>query len=119
MSTVNREILSVIRALEGDQQKYKRERARAVKAIVPKIYSLLGVTAATKLLPKLRFIPEFALDLTTADVDGALWDFYRKVMRDRAMKKVREERGHSCSLALPFVLRFLSDSASTTSSVIR
>ena len=92
MSTVNRAILSAIRALGGDQQRYKRERSRAVKAIVSEIYSPPRVTAATKLLPELRLIPGFAVDLTTADVDGALWDFDSKVMRDRAMKKVREER---------------------------
>ena len=39
MSTVNREILSVIRVVGGDQQKYKRERSRAVKAIVSEIYA--------------------------------------------------------------------------------
>ena len=32
------------------------------------------------------------MDLTTADTDGALWDFDNKVMRDRAMKKLKEER---------------------------
>ena len=50
MSTVNREIMCVVRALGGDQQKYKRKRSRAVKAIVFEIYSLPRVTAATKLL---------------------------------------------------------------------
>ena len=34
----------------------------------------------------------FALDLTTADVDGSLWDFDSKVVRDRAMEKVGEEK---------------------------
>ena len=63
-----------------------------MKAVVLEIYSPPRVTAATKLLPELRLIPGFALDLTTADVDGALWDFDSKVMRDRAMKKVKEER---------------------------
>ena len=38
MSTVNREILSVTRALGGDQQRYKRDRSRAIKAIVSEIY---------------------------------------------------------------------------------
>ena len=33
-----------------------------------------------------------ALDLTTADSDGKLWDFDDKVMRDRAMQKVKDER---------------------------
>ena len=63
-----------------------------MKAFVSEIYSPPRVTAATKLLPELRPFPGFALDLTTADVNGALWDFASKVMRDRAMKKVREER---------------------------
>ena len=56
------------------------------------VYSPPRVTAATKLLPELRLIPGFALDLITADADGALWDFNMKVMRDRAMKRVKEER---------------------------
>ena len=32
------------------------------------------------------------MDLSTADADGALWDFDSKVMRDRAMKKLKDER---------------------------
>ena len=48
--------------------------------------------AVAKLLPELKLIPGFALDLTTADVDGRLWDFDDKVMRERAMRKVKEER---------------------------
>ena len=50
------------------------------------------MTAATKLFPELRIIPGFALDMTTTDIDGQLWDFDSKVMRDRAIKKIREER---------------------------
>ena len=37
-------------------------------------------------------MPGFALDLITADADGSLWDLVSKVMGDRAMKKVREEK---------------------------
>ena len=50
------------------------------------------MTAAAKLLPELRLIPGFALDLTTADHDGKLWDFDSKVMRDRAMERVNREK---------------------------
>ena len=89
---MNREIMSFIRALERNQQRYRTERSAAVKAIVSEVYSPPRVTAATTLLRALRYILGFALDLTTADVDAALWDFDSKVMRDRAMKKVREER---------------------------
>ena len=54
------------------------------------------MTAASKMLPELRLIPRFALDLTTACVDGFVLDFDREVMRERAMKKVRR-RGNSGS----------------------
>ena len=88
----NREILAVVRSLGGDRGKYKRERARALRAVVSEVYSPPRVTAASKLLPELKLIPGFALDLTTADDDGSSWDFDSKVMRDRAMKKLKEEK---------------------------
>ena len=70
----------------------RRERSKSIRAAVSEIYSPPRVTTATKLLPELRIIPGFALDLTTADTDGQLCDFDSKVMRERALKKVREER---------------------------
>ena len=51
VESANREILVVIRSLGGDCGKYKRERARALKAVVSEIYSPPRVTAASKLLP--------------------------------------------------------------------
>ena len=92
MSKINGEILSVVRALGGDQTRYKRERSRAITAIVSDVYSPPRVTAATKMLPELRLILGFALDLTTADFDRAHWDFDSKEIWDRAMKKLMEER---------------------------
>ena len=86
------EIMSVIKALGGNGVKYQRERRRAVKAVVSEVYSPPRVTAATKLLPELKIIPGFALDLTTADTDGNAWDFDFKHMRERALHKVRTER---------------------------
>ena len=88
----NAEMMAVIRSLGGDHHRYGRERRKALKAVVSEIYSPPRVTAAIKLLPELRLIPGFALDLTTADSDGKLWDFDSKVMRERAMKRVKEER---------------------------
>ena len=55
---VNREIMIVFRALGGDQQRYRRERSRAVNAIVSEVYAPPRVTAATKLLPELRLIQD-------------------------------------------------------------
>ena len=42
IQTVNREIRSVIRALGGNQQRYRRERSRAVKLIVRDLLSSEG-----------------------------------------------------------------------------
>ena len=85
--------MAIVIGLGGNKARYRRERTRALKAIVSEVYSPPRVTAAAKkLLPELGSIPGFALDPTTADVDGRLWDFDDKVMRERAMKKVKEER---------------------------
>ena len=88
----NDEILSIIKTLGGDQNKYRRERQRAVRAIVSEVYSPPRVTAATKLLPELQLMPGFALDLTTVDSDSRPWDFDEKVMRERALERVRREK---------------------------
>ena len=37
-------------------------------------------------------MPGFALDLTTVDSDGRPWDFDEKVMRERALERVRREK---------------------------
>ena len=84
--------MAVLSSLGADTAKYRRERSKSIRAVVSEIYSPPRVTAATKLLPELRIIPGFALDLTTADTDGQLWDFDSKAMRERDLKKVREER---------------------------
>ena len=88
----NDAIMNVVRALGGGDRKFRRHRNKALKAVVSEICSPLRVTAAAKFLPELRVIPGFALDLTTGDGDGFLRDFDSKVMRDRAMAKVRSER---------------------------
>ena len=88
-----REIMAVFKSLGGSGSKYKRERQKALRAVVSEIYSPPRVTkAASKLLPELGVLPGFALDLTTADSDGELWDFDRAEMRERALKIVREEK---------------------------
>ena len=43
----NQEVLSIIRSLGGDSSKYRRERQRALKAVVPEFYLPPRVTAAT------------------------------------------------------------------------
>ena len=50
----NAEIMSVVRALGGNDRNFKRNRSRALKAVVSEIYSPPRVTAAAKFLPELR-----------------------------------------------------------------
>ena len=88
----NDEIMCVVRALGGNDRKVRGDRSKALKAVVSEIYSPPRVTAAAKLLPELRVISGFALDLTTADEDGSLWDFDSKILRERAMAKVKSDR---------------------------
>ena len=78
VAEANDDILAIVRSLGGDRGKYKRERAKALKAVVSEVYSPPRVTAASKLLPELKLNPGFALDLTTEDVDGRFWDFDSK-----------------------------------------
>ena len=57
----NNEILSVIRSVAGNVGKYKRERNKALRAVVSEVYSAPRNTAAINLLPELRLVPGFAL----------------------------------------------------------
>ena len=75
----------------GSIGKYRRERQKGIRAIVAEVYSPPRVTAAAKLLPELKLIPGFALDLTTNDADGRAWNFDEKEMRERAMAKLKAE----------------------------
>ena len=92
IKSCHEEIMRLVSALGGTMRRYNRERRKGIMAVVSEIYSPPRVTKATELLPELNVIPGFALDLTTADSDGRLWDFDEKEMRDRAMKKVTEEK---------------------------
>lgn len=86
------DIMSVVRAMGGSAKQYRRERGRAIKAIVAEFYSPPRVTAAAKLLPELNVIPGFALDLATSDADGQAWDFDTPEMRDRARQRLMREQ---------------------------
>ena len=92
LAEVERQFMSMFRSLRGNSMKYRRERKKAVRAIVSETDSPPRVTAAAaKFLPELRVHLVFALDLTTADYDGQPWDFDRLEMRDRALQRFRCE----------------------------
>ena len=56
------EIIATVRALGESVHQYRRERRKAVKAIVCVIYSPPRVAVAAKLLPELKVIPRFSLN---------------------------------------------------------
>jgi hypothetical protein len=86
----NIRILEVLAQLGGNPKKYRRERSKAVKALVAEIYSAPRVTRAAKLLPSLGLLPGFAFDLTTTDKAGHNWDFTQEAMRREAREEVVE-----------------------------
>ena len=92
----SRDVLDVVAELGGNVKKYRRERARAMRRLVAEVYSAPRVTQMLKHMPGLGLVPGFALDLTTVDTDGRSWDFTDSEMRERARRKVREEK--------PFIL---------------
>ena len=91
MKNQDSEIIAVVRGMGGSVGKYRRERQKGIRAIFAEVYYPPRVTAAAKLLPELKLIPGFALDLTTNDVDGRAWNFDETEMRDRAMRKLKAE----------------------------
>ena len=82
----------MIRALGGNSQKYKRDRAKALRAAISQVYSPPRVTAATKLLPELRLIPGFALDLTVNDENGKPYDFDDVNQRNALARNISTEK---------------------------
>ncbi len=63
-------ILALVRSLGGNARRYQRDRRRALGGIVSEVFSPPRVTAAAKMLPALRVIPGFALDLTQKNERG-------------------------------------------------
>ena len=88
----SREVLQILRQLGGDGQRYLKERKRAIRQIVSEIYSPPRVTAAAKLLPELRCVPGFALDLTVDNDRGEPWDFDIAENRRKARAMVVEQK---------------------------
>ena len=89
---LDKEILRVVRDLGGNVQTYKHERRRDLARVVSEVYSQPRVTAAAKLLPRLRLIPGLALDLTTEDENGEPWNFDYAERREAARRLLREQK---------------------------
>ena len=110
----DRELLQVIGQLGGCKHRYLRERRRAIKHIVSEIYSPPRVTAAAKLLPELRCVPGFALDLTVQNEQGLPWDFDLLENRQRARERWWRKRNRCCLSALRCARPSVPGSTSTS-----
>ncbi len=88
----NVEILKLLAQFGEAPRSYRRERTRAVQNLVSEIYSAPRVTRALKMLPDMGLKAGFALDLTSHDEDGREWDVTLESMREKARKRVAEEK---------------------------
>ena len=86
------EIFNVLRQLGAGTASYVQERRKGINRIVSEIYSPPRVTAAAKLLPELRCVPGFAIDLTVEDEHGRPWDFDIADNRRRARQMAIEQK---------------------------
>ena len=84
--------MSIVGSFGGNTSKYRRERGKALRAIVREIFFSPHVSAVAKLCPSFGILTGFALDLTTHDHGGRHWDFGEKEMRDRAWANVKTEQ---------------------------
>ncbi len=86
------QIMALVHALGGNKRTYARERRAQLRGVVSEIYSPPRVTAAAKLLPNLKMLPGFALDLTTKDHNGEEWDFSKSAKREQARALIKTEK---------------------------
>ena len=89
---IDAEVLKLVGELGEGRKGYRRERAKQTKHLVSEIYSAPSVTRALKLMPHLKLVPGFALDLSTKDGNGEEWDFTREDMRAKARLTVDREK---------------------------
>ncbi len=87
---LNEEILKLVCQVGGGKKAYRRERKKAVRAIVAEIYSPPRVTRCAKMLPGLGILPGFALDLTEVNERGEPWDFDDENKQDEAIALIDE-----------------------------
>ena len=59
---LDRGILSLVRNLGGNANRFRRERGRAIRAVISEIYSPPRVSAVAKMCPSFGILPGFALD---------------------------------------------------------
>ena len=85
-------IMQVVRDLGGNRREYAHEWRKAMSHIVSEVFSPPRVTKVLKMMPSLRMLPGYALDLTTCGEEGNAWDFDKFEMRQKARKLIAEQK---------------------------
>jgi len=85
-------LIAAIELVGGDGRGYRRERAKAARAIIAEVYSPPRVTAAAGRLPKYGLQPGLALDITVNDETGQPYDFSIKDQRTKAELLIDEQQ---------------------------
>ena len=84
--------IAAIELVGGDGRGYRREHAKAARAIIAEVYSPPRVTAAAGRLPKYGLQPGLALDITVNDETGQPYDFSIKDQRTKAELLIEEQQ---------------------------
>ena len=85
-------LIAAIELVGGDGRGYRRERAKAARAIIAEVYSPPRVTAAANRLPKYGMQPGLSLDITVNDETGLPYDFSIKAQRTKAEALIAEQQ---------------------------
>ena len=85
-------LIAAIELIGGDGRGYRRERAKAARAIVAEVYSPPRVTAAASRLPKSGLQPGLDMDITVNDETGQPYDFSIKAQRTKAEALIDERQ---------------------------
>ena len=86
---VMHEILSLTVSLGGSHEQGARTLQERYRAVVSEVYSPPRMAQAAATLAKLRIEPGLSLDITTCDEFGRPWDFSKRSMRDKAMRRLK------------------------------
>ena len=93
LTTVEEEYVNLLGMLGTQTNAFKRENRKAYNRIVSEIYSPPRVTRMASMLPSLKLLPGYAMDITTEDPDDRQpWDFDCAAKRDKARRLLREQK---------------------------
>ena len=86
------DMTALVTSLGQCGRKFRREATKQLRATVSEVYSAPRVTATAGRNPRLGIMPGLALDLTTTNSKGELWNFNDPAKRKEAEQLLDEQR---------------------------